>query len=93
MIGFVYGRTGTGKSAELFSRAEKSAAGGKRVFILVPDRDAVAAESRASVLSGAGNIDVVTFRRLTNYIFRALGGLCENYIAHCACLRTDAGRL
>ena len=80
MIDFVYGRTGTGKSAELFSRAEKSAVGGRRVFILVPDRDAVAAESRASVLSGAGNIDVVTFRRLANYIFRSLGGICENYI-------------
>lgn len=80
MLNFIYGRTGTGKSAELFSRASAAAVGGKRVFILVPDRDAVAAERRASTLRGAGNIDVVTFRRLSNYVFRALGGICEKYV-------------
>lgn len=80
MVSFVYGRTGTGKSAELLARAARSAASGKRVFILVPDRDAVVTERLASGLDGAGNIDVVTFRRLSNYIFRALGGICENYI-------------
>ena len=80
MLSFIYGRTGTGKSAELFLRAQSAAVSGKHVYILVPDRDAVIAERRASTLSGAGNIDVVTFRRLSNYVFRALGGICENYI-------------
>ena len=50
------------------------------MFILVPDRDAVSAERRASVADGAGLIDVVTFRRLSNYIFRKLGGICERYV-------------
>ena len=48
MLSFIYGRTGTGKSAELFSRAQSAAASGKHVYILVPDRDAVIAERRAS---------------------------------------------
>ena len=53
MLSFIYGRTGTGKSAELFSRAQSAAASGKHVYILVPDRDAVIAERRASELSAA----------------------------------------
>jgi len=40
----------------------------------------VSVERRASTLDGAGQIDVVTFRRLANYIFRALGGISERYV-------------
>ena len=80
MLEMIYGRSGSGKSDELFRRASASAAV-RHVFILVPDRDAVSAERRVSKLENAGNIDVVTFRRLANYIFRSLGGICENYIS------------
>ena len=80
MVDFVYGRTGTGKSAEILRRASNAAKDGRHVFILVPDRDAVVTERDVSTLGGAGNIDVVTFRRLSNFIFRSLGGICENYI-------------
>jgi len=81
MTEFIYGRSGVGKSDEIFSRAERDAAQGKHVYILVPDRDAVSVERRASLFSGAASVDVVTFRRLCNYIFRARGGICENYIS------------
>ncbi|MBQ0126202.1 MAG: hypothetical protein KBS59_07785, partial [Clostridiales bacterium] len=81
MVDFIYGRSGTGKSTEVLLRAEKSARDGKHVYIIVPDRDAVSTERLASELHNAGNIDVVTFRRLCNYIFRSLGGICENYIS------------
>lgn len=79
MIGFVCGRSGSGKSEWVYARIAEAAESGP-VFLLVPDREAVAAESRAAELSGAGNIDVVTFRRLCNYIFRRYGGLCADYI-------------
>lgn len=79
MVHFIYGKTGTGKSECIF-RELALAAEKKRVFLLVPDREAVAAESRAAELSGAENIDVITFSRLCNYIFRAYGGLCVDYI-------------
>lgn len=81
MTEFIYGRSGVGKSEEIFSRAERDAAQGKHVYILVPDRDAVSVERRASLFSGAASVDVVTFRRLCNYIFRARGGICESYIS------------
>ena len=81
MTEFIYGRSGVGKSDEIFSRAERDAAQGKHVYILVPDRDAVSVERRASLFSGAASVDVVTFRRLCNYIFRARGGICESYIS------------
>ena len=79
MVGFIYGRTGSGKSEWIFSHMEKTAEKG-HVFLLVPDREAVAAESRAAELPYAGNIDVVTFGRLCNYVFRRYGGLCADYI-------------
>lgn len=79
MVGFVYGRSGSGKSDWIFSRMEEAAARG-HVYLLVPDREAVAAESRAAELSGAGNVDVITFGRLCNYVFRKYGGLCADYI-------------
>lgn len=79
MIHFIYGKTGTGKSERIYAEAER-AAKEKRVFLLVPDREAVAAESRAAELAHAENIDVITFGRLCNYIFRAYGGLCVDYI-------------
>ena len=79
MVGFVYGKSGSGKSDWIFSRMEETAERG-HVYLLVPDREAVAAESRAAELSGAGNIDVITFGRLCNYVFRRYGGLCADYI-------------
>ena len=79
MVGFIYGRRGTGKSEFVYSRMEEAAKAGK-VYLLVPDREAVMAESRVAELSGAGNMDVITFGRLCNYIFRAFGGLCADYI-------------
>jgi ATP-dependent helicase/nuclease subunit B len=79
MIGIVYGKNGTGKSEWIFDQMDK-AAETRRVFLLVPDREAVMAESRAAGLSNAGNIDVLTFGRLCNYLFRTYGGLCVDYI-------------
>ena len=78
MIHFIYGKAGTGKSERIYKEIERVATG-KHVFLLVPDREAVAAESRMAELRGAQNIDVITFGRLCNYIFRAYGDLCVDY--------------
>ncbi len=79
MLGIIYGKSGTGKSEWLYSQMEK-AAEMHRVYLLVPDREAVMAESRAASLKNAGNIDVLTFGRLCNTLFRTYGGLCADYI-------------
>jgi ATP-dependent helicase/nuclease subunit B len=54
---------------------------GKHIFVLVPDRGAVMAERMFSYAPNAGDIDVVTFSRLSNFVFRKYGGICENYIS------------
>ena len=77
MIHFIYGKSGSGKTERIFSELERSSG---RVLLLVPDREAVAAESRTAELNNAQNIDVLTFGRLCNYIFRQYGGLCVDYI-------------
>ncbi|MBQ9746220.1 MAG: PD-(D/E)XK nuclease family protein [Clostridia bacterium] len=79
MVHFIYGRTGSGKSSFMFERA--AAEKGKHIFVLVPDRGAVLAERMFSYAPCAGDIDVVTFRRLSNFVFRKYGGICENYIS------------
>ena len=79
MVHFIYGRTGSGKSKYVYSLAEKSAEK-RHAIILVPEREAVTAERDCAELSGTADIDVVTFSRLCNFIFRKKGGLCENYI-------------
>ena len=79
MVYFIYGRTGSGKSTYMFERA--CSASGKHIFVLVPDRAAVLAEKTFAYAKNAGDIDVVTFRRLSNFVFRKYGGICENYIS------------
>ena len=63
MVGFVYGRRGTGKSEFIFSRMEEAAKRGK-VYLLVPDREAVSAESRAAELENAPSVTDTEFLRL-----------------------------
>ena len=79
MVHFIYGRTGSGKSAHMLAHAAETE--NKHIFVLVPDRGAVMAERAFSYAPNAGDIDVVTFRRLANFVFRKYGGICENYIS------------
>ena len=79
MVHFIYGRTGSGKTGFMLECA--AATHGKHIFVLVPDRGAVMAERAFSYAPNAGDIDVVTFSRLSNFVFRRYGGLCESYIS------------
>ena len=72
MLHFIYGRTASGKSDLLYAKASESARS-RQVFFIVPDREAVTAERKCAELDGGENIDVVTFSRLVNYIFRKKG--------------------
>ncbi len=79
MLYMIYGKSGTGKTERIFAEMEKAAAEGT-VYLLVPDREAVMAESRAATLRGAGSIEVLTFTRLCNTLFRRYGGLSSRFI-------------
>lgn len=90
MTNFIFGRAGSGKSTQIYKRAAQSLANNRRTFLIVPEQQAVDAESRMADLldesTGSSlNLEILNFRRLCNRVFRQYGGLSYNYI-------TDAGR-
>ncbi len=83
MLEFLCGAAGSGKTEEIYRRAEQDAAAGKSVFLLVPDQYSMFAEqeliSRLG-LSAQNKIQVLTFARLSNMVFSKLGPLRTRYI-------------
>ncbi len=78
MFRVITGRAGTGKSTTLLSEAVKAVKDSKNVIILVPDQVSFSTERSAlSALYGDGsaNLAVLSFSRLCENIFRALGGI------------------
>ena len=80
MVSFIYGRSGSGKSELLFDIAEKSAQSGRHAYFLVPDREAVNAERTAAKRNLGADLDIITFTRLCDFVFRRYGGICKTYI-------------
>ena len=83
MIKFIYGPAGSGKSDRVARLISNDISGGKKVFLIVPEQEAVAAERRTVALLGASaqlNFEVLNFSRLANLVFRKYGGLSYNYI-------------
>lgn len=86
MIRFICGRAGSGKSTRIL---EMLRGGGDRIFLIVPEQQAVAWERRcAAELEPAANLrlEVLTFTRLFNRTAREYGGFFTN-IAGKASLR------
>ncbi|MBE7031677.1 MAG: hypothetical protein E7401_01785 [Ruminococcaceae bacterium] len=83
MLEFLCGAAGSGKTEEIYKRAERDAAAGKSVFLLVPDQYSMFSEqeliSRLG-LSAQNKIQVLTFARLSNMVFSKLGPLRTRYI-------------
>ncbi len=89
MINFIYGRAGSGKTSRICKLAAESLSKGRKVFLIVPEQMAVDAEARMTELLGNSpslSLDILSFRRLTNRVFREYGGLSYNYI-------TKSGRM
>lgn len=83
MIRFVYGITGSGKSRYVYENVCRDIREGKKVLLLVPEQEVLKTELEcASRLDGVNSLglEVVSFRRLCNRVFREYGGLCRNYI-------------
>lgn len=79
---FILGAAGSGKSAELTGRLVEALSRGGREMLLVPEQSVVAAETRLAELTegiDSTKLEVVSFTRLCNLVFRRLGGLCYNY--------------
>lgn len=80
MVTFITGRSGVGKTEYLMEQLPVLAEQYRRVFFLVPEQSSLGLERRIGSL-GLGNVQVSSFRRLCNEIFRAYGGVAGNYMS------------
>lgn len=78
MIQFLYGRAGSGKTAWITQAIRADIEHGHSVMVLVPEQEVLFCEQALSVaLDGLPliSLEVLSFRRLANLIFRKYGGL------------------
>lgn len=76
MVSIYYGRAGTGKTCLLENEARRLIKEGVRVFFVVPEQLSMSREYAFNE-SGLENIEVLSFSRLANSIFRTLGGTAK----------------
>ncbi len=81
MIKFVYGPAACGKSTYIYNKIIEDLQNGKKPILIVPDQNILSAE-RAIIDMAADvstiDLEVLSFRRLANHVFRTLGGLSFN---------------
>ncbi len=80
MITWNVGRSGAGKTTESIRQAEQWAAEYPQVYFLVPEQSSMALERQLG-RRGLQGIEVVSFRRLCNVIFRRFGGVAGTYMS------------
>ena len=83
MITLICGRAGSGKTTTLLKNAADSLLAGKPTFLLVPEQTVVDTEARMAALLGdrpTVGLEILSFRRLANRLFRTYGGLSYHYI-------------
>ncbi len=84
MLHFVYGTKNSNKSEYIAKKIVSHLQTGDRVILLVPERRSVAMEK--TMLSAVPDqyklgLEVLSFRRLCNRVFREYGGLHDRYIS------------
>ena len=82
MIELVAGSSGSGKGAYIIDRIRKKLDSGKKLYLIVPEQQAVIWEERVCrelPPSAALSLEVVSFRRLANTVAREVGGLAFSY--------------
>lgn len=76
MVYIYYGRAGTGKTQLLTEKAVSISKEKIPVYIIVPEQLSMTREHQINSM-GLENVNVLTFSRLANTIFRALGGTAK----------------
>ena len=79
MLKFLFGRSGSGKTAHVINRIRRRVEEGKRTYLLVPEQQAFISESMLAFLppSSALCFEVVSFTRLCRIVFGEYGGLVD----------------
>lgn len=78
MLQLLLGRAGSGKTTALFQGLEEAVHAGRRAILLVPEQFSFESEKelyRRLGPAGSGGVEVLSFTRLCNSIFRRYGGL------------------
>ncbi len=93
MFSYVFGPAGSGKSFEMTARILASLRDGKRVFLIAPEQEVMLAEGRIAEAADAAEprvsceeLNVVSFKRLADLVFRRYAGI--RYVSP-----TDGARL
>lgn len=87
MLHFVMGIAGTGKTCNIIEKIREAAAQSERVIYLVPEQYSFEAERQMHRRLGAKlalNVEVLSFTRCANSIFRAYGGLAGTSLSKAA---------
>ncbi|MBQ7714427.1 MAG: PD-(D/E)XK nuclease family protein [Clostridia bacterium] len=82
MTEFISGGAGAGKGSAVIDRIKARLGSGKRMFLIVPEQEAVIWEARVCrelPPSAALELEVVNFKRLADTVFRSVGGLNTVY--------------
>lgn len=79
MITWLLGRSGTGKTETLMQQLPQLAVQYEQVFYLVPEQSSMGLERELGRVH-LGNVKAVSFRRLSNEIFRRFGGVAGSYM-------------
>ncbi|MCI8589891.1 MAG: hypothetical protein HFE77_04185 [Clostridiales bacterium] len=85
MIQFIYGSSGSGKSTLIDQTIKTCTEEGKNVLLLVPEQAVLSCERRLSEQCNDSlslHVQVLSFRRLANTVFRAVGGLKYDYVTN-----------
>lgn len=82
MIRFISGSAGSGKGAFIVDRIRERLDSGKKMYLIVPEQEAVLWEARicrSLPAKSALSLEIVSFKRLANTVARSIGGLTYNY--------------
>lgn len=83
MLQLVYGAFGCGKSEWIYRKIVECLQKDQKALLLIPEHQVLLAEealSRFCKNTKTIGLQVVSFRRLANYVFRTVGGLSYRYI-------------
>ncbi len=83
MIKFVCGPSGSGKSTYIYNRIIDDLKNNKKTILIVPDQQVLFAERIIADMTDGNatfSLEILSFSRLANHVFRTLGGLSFNNI-------------
>ncbi|MBR0303285.1 MAG: PD-(D/E)XK nuclease family protein [Clostridia bacterium] len=82
MTEFIIGSSGSGKGAAIIERIRERLGTGRKMYLIVPDQQALLWEERICrelPPQTALSLEIVSFKRLADVVFRQIGGLFETY--------------